>query len=68
MDLVLIKEPDLIDEGQNLGIFASSDHRLLYWSMNVGQLQVDKEQDLIMLEWTQEVLKQNLSGVIGIKL
>jgi len=44
LDLVLTKEPDLIDDVQNLGRFVSNDHDLLHWRMNVGQWEAEKEQ------------------------
>jgi len=36
-DLVLTNEPQLIDEVENLGKFATSDHNLLFWKINVGK-------------------------------
>jgi len=37
LDLVLTNEPDLINEVENLGNFATSDHSLLFWKINVGR-------------------------------
>jgi len=37
LDLVLTNEPELINEVENLGKFATSGHSLLYWKINVGR-------------------------------
>jgi len=37
LDLVLTNEPELINEVENLGKFATSDHSLLFWKINVGR-------------------------------
>ena len=35
LDLVITNEPDIIQEIEMLGKFATSDHNLLHWSMNI---------------------------------
>ena len=37
LDLVLTNEPELINEVESLGKFATSDHSLLFWKINVGR-------------------------------
>jgi len=37
LDLVLTNEPELINEVENLGKFATSDHSLLFWKVNVDR-------------------------------
>jgi len=37
LDLVLTNELELINEVENLGKFATSDHSLLFWKINVGR-------------------------------
>jgi len=37
LDLVLTNEPEVINEVENLGKFATSDHSLLFWKINVGR-------------------------------
>jgi len=37
LDLVLTNEPESINEVENLGKFATSDHSLLFWKTNVGR-------------------------------
>ena len=37
LDLILANEPELINEVKNLGKFATSDHSLLFWKINVGR-------------------------------
>jgi len=37
LDVVLTNEPEMINEVENLGKFATSDHSLLFWKINVGK-------------------------------
>jgi len=41
LDLVLTNEPELINEMENLGKFATSDHSLLFWKINVGRVETN---------------------------
>ena len=62
MDLILTNEPELVNEDENLGKFAASDHSLLFWKINVG-----REEDstkLIRFDYN----KMDLNGIMEEKL
>jgi ribonuclease P/MRP protein subunit RPP40 len=43
LDLVISKEPELVNEVVDLGKFSSSDHNLLWWTINIGYKEEVKE-------------------------
>jgi len=57
LDLVLTNEPELINEVENLGKFATSDHSLLFWKINVGREETSSK--VIRFDYR----KMDLSGI-----
>jgi len=57
LDLVLTNEPELINEVGNLGKFATSDHSLLFWKINVGREETSSK--VIRFDYS----KMDLNGI-----
>jgi len=57
LDLVLTNEPELINEVENLGKFATSDHSLLFWRINVSRQETSTKE--IRFDYS----KMDLNGI-----